>query len=85
MSFNHQGNVKHSIMPYWSSFSYTRLLHRVKPIGIYAIPLAIVSSLSFMFPIADPTVCNGIWTGYVKIKEILKEGIPMVIIGLSGL
>ena len=38
------------------SFSYTRLQHRVKPIGIYAIPLAIVSSLSFMFSMADPTV-----------------------------
>ncbi len=56
------------------SFSYTRLQHRVKPIGIYAIPLAIVSSLSFMFSIADQ-LFYGILTGYVKIKDILKEGI----------
>ena len=39
--------------------------------------------LSFMLPMADPTVAMAYGTGYVKIKEILKAGIPLVILGLS--
>ena len=35
-----------------------------------------------MFPMADPTVAMVYGTVYVKIKEILKEGILMVIIGI---
>jgi sodium-dependent dicarboxylate transporter 2/3/5 len=35
-----------------------------------------------MFPMADPTVAMAYGTGYVKIKEILKAGIPMVVIGI---
>jgi sodium-dependent dicarboxylate transporter 2/3/5 len=31
---------------------------------------------------ADPTVAMAYGTGYVKIKEILKAGVPMVIIGI---
>ena len=53
-----------------------------QPVGIYAVPVAIACSLSFMFPMADPTVAMAYGTGYVKIKEILKAGIPMVIIGI---
>ncbi|KAF5088885.1 DASS family sodium-coupled anion symporter [Methanobacterium aggregans] len=52
------------------------------PVGTYAVPVAIACSLSFMFPMADPTVAMAYGTGYVKIKEILKAGIPMVIIGI---
>jgi sodium-dependent dicarboxylate transporter 2/3/5 len=51
-------------------------------IGTYAVPVAISCSLSFMFPMADPTVAMAYGTGYVKIKEILKAGIPMVVIGI---
>lgn len=53
-----------------------------QPVGIYAVPLAIACSLLFMFPLADPTVAMAYGTGYVKIKEILKAEIPMVIIGI---
>ncbi len=53
-----------------------------QPVGIYAVPVAISCSLSFMFPMADPTVAMAYGTGYVKIKEILKAGIPMVVIGI---
>ncbi len=53
-----------------------------QPVGIYAVPVAIACSLSFMFPMADPTVAMAYGTGYVKIKEILKAGIPMVVIGI---
>ena len=53
-----------------------------QPVGIYAVPVAISCSLSFMFPMADPTVAMAYGTGYVKMKEILKAGIPMVIIGI---
>ncbi len=53
-----------------------------QPVGIYAVPVAIACSLLFMFPMADPTVAMAYGTGYVKIKEILKAEIPMVIIGI---
>lgn len=53
-----------------------------QPVGIYAVPVAIACSLSFMFPMADPTVAMAYGTGYVKIKEILKAGVPLVIIGI---
>lgn len=52
------------------------------PIGTYAVPVAIACSLSFMLPMADPTVAMAYGTGYVKIKEILKAGIPLVVIGI---
>jgi sodium-dependent dicarboxylate transporter 2/3/5 len=50
--------------------------------GTYAVPVAIACSLSFMLPMADPTVAMAYGSGYVKIKEILKAGIPLVIIGI---
>lgn len=53
-----------------------------QPIGIYAVPIAIACSLSFMFPMADPTVAMAYGTKYINIKEIMKAGIPMVIIGI---
>jgi sodium-dependent dicarboxylate transporter 2/3/5 len=53
-----------------------------QPIGIYAVPVAIACSLSFMFPMADPTVAMAYGTKYVNIKEILRAGVPMVIIGI---
>ena len=53
-----------------------------QPIGTYAVPVAIACSLSFMLPMADPTVAMAYGTGYVKIKEILKAGVPLVIIGI---
>lgn len=53
-----------------------------QPIGLYAVPVAIACSLSFMLPMADPTVAMAYGTGYVKIKEILKAGVPLVIIGI---
>jgi solute carrier family 13 (sodium-dependent dicarboxylate transporter), member 2/3/5 len=53
-----------------------------QPVGIYAVPVAIACSLSFMFPMADPTVAMAYGSGYVSIKEIFKAGLPMVIIGI---
>jgi len=53
-----------------------------QPIGIYAVPVAIACSLSFMFPMADPTVAMAYGTKYVSIKEIFKAGLPLVIIGI---
>ncbi len=51
-------------------------------LGTYAVPVAIACSLSFMFPMADPTVAMAYGTKYVNIKEILKAGIPLVAIGI---
>ncbi|MCE5215156.1 MAG: DASS family sodium-coupled anion symporter, partial [Methanobacterium sp.] len=53
-----------------------------QPIGIYAVPVAIACSLSYMLPTADPTVAMAYGTNYVKIKEIFKAGFPLVIIGI---
>ena len=53
-----------------------------QPIGIYAIPVAIACSLSFMLPMADPTVAMAYGTKYVNIPEIFKAGLPLVIIGI---
>lgn len=51
-------------------------------VGTYAVPVAIACSLSFMFPMADPTVAMAYGSGYVSVKEIFKSGVPMVIIGI---
>lgn len=62
--------------------SVTLAIAQGQPVGTYAVPVAIACSLSFMFPMADPTVAMAYGTNYVNIKEILKAGIPMVIIGI---
>ncbi|MBV1768535.1 MAG: anion permease, partial [Methanobacterium sp.] len=51
-------------------------------IGTYAVPVAIACSLSYILPMADPTVAMAYGTGYVKLKEIAKAGVPLVIIGI---
>ena len=53
-----------------------------QPVGVYAVPVAIACSLSFMLPMADPTVAMAYGTRYVTIKEILKAGVPLVVIGI---
>ena len=53
-----------------------------QPIGLYAVPVAIACSLSFMLPMADPTVAMAYGTKYVNIPEIFKAGLPLVIIGI---
>jgi len=53
-----------------------------QPIGIYAIPVAIACSLSFMLPMADPTVAMAYGTKYINIPGIFKAGLPLVIIGI---
>jgi solute carrier family 13 (sodium-dependent dicarboxylate transporter), member 2/3/5 len=53
-----------------------------EPIGIYAVPVAIACSLSFMFPMADPTVAMAYGTKYVNMKEIFTAGAPLVAIGI---
>ncbi|MGL4670540.1 MAG: DASS family sodium-coupled anion symporter [Methanobacteriaceae archaeon] len=52
------------------------------PIGTFAVPVAIACSLSFTLPMADPTVAMAYGSGFVKIKDILKAGIPIMIIGI---
>ncbi len=48
----------------------------------YAVPIAIACSLSFALPMADPTVAMAYGTNYVKVPEILKSGVPIIIIGV---
>jgi len=52
------------------------------PVGIYAVPVAIACSLSFMLPMADPTVAMAYGTRYINIPGIFKAGVPLVIIGI---
>ncbi len=49
--------------------SVTLAIAQGQPIGIYAVPIAIACSLSFMFPMADPTVAMAYGTKYINIKE----------------
>ncbi|MDR1722138.1 MAG: DASS family sodium-coupled anion symporter [Methanobrevibacter sp.] len=51
-------------------------------VGTFAVPIAIACSLSFMLPMADPTVAMAYGTGYVKIKEIFKAGAPIIVLGI---
>lgn len=51
-------------------------------VGIYAVPVAIACSLSYMLPTADPTVAMAYGTKYVNIPEIFRAGFPLVIIGI---
>jgi sodium-dependent dicarboxylate transporter 2/3/5 len=53
-----------------------------QPIGLYAVPIALATSLSFVFPMSDPTVAMAYGTGFVRTKEIMKAGIPIAVIGL---
>lgn len=53
-----------------------------QPIGVYAVPVAIACSLSYMLPMADPTVAMAYGTKYVNIPGIFKAGFPLVIIGI---
>lgn len=55
---------------------------QAQPVGTYAVPVAIACSLSFMLPMADPTVAMAYGTRYVEIKEILKAGLPLITIGI---
>ncbi|RAO78562.1 DASS family sodium-coupled anion symporter [Methanothermobacter tenebrarum] len=52
------------------------------PVGIYAVPVAIACSLSFMLPTADPTVAMAHGTGFVKLRDIPRSGIPIIISGI---
>jgi len=53
-----------------------------QPIGVYAVPVAIACSLSYMLPMADPTVAMAYGTKYVNIPGIFKAGLPLVVIGI---
>ncbi len=52
------------------------------PVGIYAVPVAIACSLSYVTPMADPTVAMAYGTKYVGIPGIFKAGLPLVIVGV---
>ena len=71
-----------ALVPYWCLFQ----LHSSTAQGQADWNLCNTFSYS-MFPVfhvphGRSNCCNGIWTGYVKIKEILKARNSMVIIGI---
>lgn len=53
-----------------------------QPLGIYAVPVAIACSLSYMLPMADPTVAMAYGTKYVNIPGIFRAGFPLVVVGI---
>jgi len=50
-------------------------------IGTYAVPIAIAASMSFMLPMSDPTLAMTYGSGFVKLKDMIKAGAPLVAIG----
>ena len=50
-------------------------------IGTYAVPIAIAASMSFMLPMSDPTLAMAYGSGFVKLKDMIKAGAPLVVIG----
>lgn len=52
------------------------------PVGTYAVPVAMACSLSFLLPTADPTVAMAYGTGFVKLGDIPRSGVPLIIIGV---
>ena len=51
-------------------------------LGMFAIPIALACSLPCLLPMSDPTVAITYGLGYVKLDEVAKAGIPIIILGL---
>lgn len=51
----------------------------------FVIPAAVACSLSFMFPMSDPTIAMAYGTGYVRGRDIFKAGfyVAIVSVGIS--
>jgi sodium-dependent dicarboxylate transporter 2/3/5 len=49
----------------------------------FAVPVAVACSMSFMFPMSDPTIAMALGTGYVRSKDILKAGVPITLISVG--
>ncbi|HSO25468.1 MAG TPA: DASS family sodium-coupled anion symporter [Methanobacteriaceae archaeon] len=50
--------------------------------AVYAVPVAIACSLSFVLPVSDPTVAMAHSAGHVKVNDIMKAGSILAIIGI---
>ena len=61
--------------------SVTLAQSQALPIGTYAIPIALAASMSFMLPMSDPTLAMSYGSGFVKLKDMVKAGAPLVVIG----
>jgi sodium-dependent dicarboxylate transporter 2/3/5 len=48
----------------------------------FVIPSAVACSLSFMLPMADPTVAMAYGTGFVSIRDIFKAGLPVTLVAM---
>lgn len=56
--------------------------HAAVALAVFAIGVAMACSLSFMTPLADPTVTIAHGTRYVDVKQIFKAGLLAASIGL---
>jgi sodium-dependent dicarboxylate transporter 2/3/5 len=50
--------------------------------AVYAVPVAIACSLSFVLPVSDPTVAMANTSGHVNVKEIFKAGSILALAGI---
>lgn len=57
--------------------------HLGLPAATFAVPVAVACSLSFMFPMSDPTIAIGHGTGYLRSKDIFRAGLPITLISVG--
>ncbi len=57
--------------------------HLNLPAATFAVPVAVACSLSFMFPMSDPTIAIGHGTGYLRSKDILRAGLPITLVSVG--
>jgi sodium-dependent dicarboxylate transporter 2/3/5 len=48
----------------------------------FVIPSAVACSLSFMLPMADPSIAMAYGTGFVSTRDVFKAGLPVTIVAI---
>jgi len=51
-------------------------------LGVFAVPIALACSLPCVLPMSDPTVAISYSTKYINGIEIIKAGVPVIIVGI---
>jgi len=51
-------------------------------LGMFAIPIALACSLPCVLPMSDPTVAISYSTNYISATEIIKAGLPVILVGI---
>ncbi|MCL2687397.1 MAG: DASS family sodium-coupled anion symporter [Methanobrevibacter sp.] len=51
-------------------------------LGMFAVPIALACSLPSVLPMSDPTVAITYGLGYINATEVIKAGVPIIIVGI---